>query len=176
MSVLVPADAARYEQADKVMKLYIQNYNANQIAKKLGVNRRAVEEHIDDWRRSNLGGAHIKNRVEELLATMDEHFGSLIVELRKTLDEIDDQEPTPQLMAQRTAAVKAMAEVEGKRIDMLQKAGLLDAADLGNEIAETEEKIASVMTVIKEVSMKCPTCGPIIKERLSAIAGESMHN
>ena len=175
MSMLVPADAARYEEADKVMKFYIQNYNANQIAKKLSLPRRRVDEHIADWRASNLGGAHIKNRVEELLATMDEHFGSLIVELRKTLDVIDEHESSPQLLAQRTAAIKAMSEVEGKRIDMLQKAGLLDAADLGNEIAETEAKVAGVMDIIKEVSLKCEHCGPIIKERLSALAGESIH-
>lgn len=172
-NAIVPADTARFEQADEVMKYYGKGYKPFQIAKELGIARKVVDEHITEWKESIRGTSFIRDRVEEHLAQMDDHFDELSKQLHYTLDAIDKHTTDPQLMAQRTAAIKAIAEVTGKRIDALQKAGLLDAADLGDEIAENERKMSELLAILREVSATCPTCGPEVRRRAASIDGKS---
>lgn len=176
MNALVPAEAHRFEEANDVMELYGKGYKPFQIAKELGLKRALVDEHITEWKESVKGSTFIRDRVEELLVQLDEHFSELQKQLHWTLDSIPKSTKDHLLLAQRTGAIKALAEIATKRIDALQKAGLLDAADLGDEIAETEEKVAQVTTLLKELSNDCERCAPIIRERISQMQRESMGN
>jgi len=175
MNQIVPFDAARIEQANEVMELYGKGYKPLQIAKQLGLRRKDVDEHIEEWKDSVRGSQFIRDRVEELLVQLDEHFSELQRQLHWTLDAIPEDTRDPQLMAQRTAAVKALTEIATKRIDALQKAGLLDAADMGNEIAEAEANIDAIKQLLKEVIEKaCPADATFIRDGLSRLSKESV--
>jgi hypothetical protein len=54
---------------------------------------------------------------------------------------------------------------------MLQEVGLLDNAELANQIAETERKQDILVKILKEVTASCPKCKMDVAKRLSQITG-----
>ena len=54
---------------------------------------------------------------------------------------------------------------------MLQEVGLLDNAELANQIAETERKQDVLVKILKEVTASCPKCKMDVAKRLSQITG-----
>lgn len=169
-------EAKRFQDMDKVMKLYIEGYKVSEISKQLQMTRAEAEGHIEEWRKSAIGGQFLKDRVTELLALLDDHYSKIIKGIWETIEEIDleiqDKGATPQLLSQRLAAYKLLADMEAKRVDVLQKAGLLDAAELGDELADMEKKQADLVAILREVSSKCEVCGPEIAIRLSQASGK----
>lgn len=170
MSDLVPLDAARFEEMRDVVELYIKNENPTSIARELGISRKQVLMHIEDWRTSAVGTEVLKERVEELIATMDEHYSSLIRKYYEIIEEVDASQGGHQMMAQKANAIKGIAELEKQRIDMLQKSGLLEAADMGAEIAEMERRHEILIGILKEDL--CATCKPIVMAKLRQVTGQ----
>lgn len=170
---LLPAEQPRYEEMAQVVELYIKNENPTAIARHLGIPRKEVLNHIDEWRNGAVGQEVMKERVEELIATMDEHYSSLIRKYYEIIEEVDNyvgESVTHQLMAQKANAIKGIAELERQRIDMLQKSGLLEAADMGAEIAAMEEKHAVLIDILK--TELCDVCKPRVMQRLSQVTGQ----
>lgn len=171
---LADTDAKRFEQMNQVVELWVRNVNPTKIAKELGIRRVDVLEHIDTWKKTAVGSDRMRNRVEELLATTDEHYSDLIREARKNLDEINGQlEPGHQMLAQRTATIKVIADLEATRIDIMQKAGLLDMNEMGDQMAEIEDKQRKLMAILQEVSAQCPNCKNEVARRISQITGKA---
>ena len=54
---------------------------------------------------------------------------------------------------------------------MLHEVGLLDNAELANQIAETERKQDILVKILKEVTASCPKCKMDVAKRLSQITG-----
>jgi predicted thioesterase len=57
---------------------------------------------------------------------------------------------------------------------MLKEAGLMDDAELANQIVDSEKKIEAVKQVLREVSSTCPRCKVMVAERLSEIDGRAV--
>ena len=167
---LLPAEQPRYEEMAQVVERYIKNENPTSIARELGISRKDVLNHIDEWRNGAVGQEIMRERVEELIATMDHHYSSLIRKYYEIIEEVDAGEQTHQLMAQKANAIKGIAELERQRIDMLQKSGLLEAADMGAEIAAMEEKHAVLIDILK--NELCSVCKPRVMSRLSEVTGK----
>lgn len=177
---LMPAEQPRFEEMQQVVELYIKNVNPTSIAKQLGIRRVDVLQHVEDWKNSAVGTEVMKDRVEELVATMDEHYSMLIQKAYEVIEEVDrPEEEDPdgkrketmtrsQMLSQKMNAIKTIADLEAKRIDMLQKSGLLEAADMGDQLAEMEEQYERVMNILQE--HLCDECAPKI---LSALTQES---
>ena len=177
---LMPAEQPRFEEMQQVVELYIKNVNPTSIAKQLGIRRVDVLQHVEDWKNSAVGTEVMKDRVEELVATMDEHYSMLIQKAYEVIEEVDrPEEEDPdgkrketmtrsQMLSQKMNAIKTIADLEAKRIDMLQKSGLLEAADMGDQLAEMEEQYERVMSILRE--HLCDECAPKI---LSALTQES---
>jgi hypothetical protein len=91
----------------------------------------------------------------------------LIKEAWKTVEDADQ---AGQLNVKATA-LKLIADIEGKRIGMLQEVGLLDNAELAIQIAETEKKQEILVKILKEVTASCPKCKMDVAKRLSQITG-----
>jgi len=71
----------------------------------------------------------------------------------------------------KVGAIKLVAEIQGKQMEMLQKAGLLDNTEMGARIAEAEEKQEVLMGILRDVTSKCDKCQREVKQRLSRISG-----
>jgi len=91
----------------------------------------------------------------------------LIKEAWKTVEDADQ---SGQLNVKATS-LKLIADIEGKRIGMLQEVGLLDNAELATQLAETERKQDILVKILKEVTATCPKCKMEVAKRLSQITG-----
>jgi hypothetical protein len=168
-------DGARYQEMYDVVRLFVKNKNPTEIARELGLRRVDVIKHIDDWRTSVVHSDMMKERVDELIGVMDEHFGILIQKAYEVIEEVDrpidddskrkETMTRSQMLSQKMNAIKTIADLEGKRIDILQKSGLLEAADLGDELAAMEEQKQMLVQILSEEL--CDYCKPKVMGRIS---------
>jgi hypothetical protein len=63
-------------------------------------------------------------------------------------------------------------DIESKRIDMLQKAGLLENKELAEEMVEIERRQEVLVGILRDIASSHPEVRDIIMRRLSAIAKE----
>jgi hypothetical protein len=63
-------------------------------------------------------------------------------------------------------------DIESRRIDMLQKAGLLENKELAEEMMEIERRQEILMNILKDVASKYPEARDEIMRRLSSVSRE----
>lgn len=168
MSIMPQADDdSSASQMQAVVELYVKNVTPTTIAKQLGLKRAVVIGHIDTWKYIATNQDNMRDRVSELLVAMDEHYTLLIQKTHGIIDEVDgrqDDTGRHQYLSQKLGAIRTIADLESKRIDVLQKAGLLDAADLGDEIAQMEEQKQILIEILEDEL--CSECHPKVMKRL----------
>lgn len=168
---LLPVEQPRYEEMQKVVELYVQNVNPTKIARELGIRRVDVISHIDEWKKSASGMDVMKDRVETLLATFDEHYSLLINKAYEIVDEVDELRQSDketmtrsQMLSQKKGALDLIAKLEKDRIDILQKSGLMEIDNLGDELAAMEEQKQLILDILSEEL--CEHCRPKVMSRL----------
>lgn len=161
-----------WEEMNNVVEMYIQNVNPTKIAKELGLRRVDVLHYVDEWKKSAVGSEAMKDRVDELITSMDEHYSMLIRKAYEIIDEVDELKKSDketmtrsQMLSQKKGALDLIAKLEKDRIDILQKSGLLDAADLGDELAKMEEEKQIVLSILSDDL--CPKCKPVVMAKIS---------
>ena len=75
-------------------------------------------------------------------------------------------------LSAKTAAIKLVMDIESKRIDMLQKAGLLENKELAEEMMQIEKRQEVLMVILKDIASQYPEVRDEIMRRLSSIAKE----
>lgn len=158
----------RLAQQQQVIELYLKGENPTTIAKQLGIRRMDALAHVSEWREYARNDPEVKGRARDALAGADQHFNMLIKRSWETVEQTDmggDYKT-------KATVLKNIADMEAKRVDMLQKAGLLDDAELGDAIAATEEKLSKIKQLLKETSANCNTCRIPVSKGLAAIFQE----
>jgi hypothetical protein len=61
-------------------------------------------------------------------------------------------------------------DIESKRIDMLQKAGLLENKELAEEMLQIEKKQEVLMAILRDIASEYPQVRDEIMRRLSDVA------
>lgn len=150
---------------NKVASEYLKGLDASEISKALNIPRVKVTELLTDWRVMAANNQAIHARAKEALAGADQHFSSLI---KKAYEVIDSADQTANLTA-KTTSIKLIADIESKRLEMLQKAGLLDNQELADELLETERKQEILISILKEVTSSCESCRPKVLSKLSQV-------
>jgi hypothetical protein len=156
-----------YDRMNKVVAELLKGNSPTQIATLTGFKRAEVVELIDEWKSVVHNDSTAKERAKEAISGADKHYAMLIKEAWKTVEDADQQ---GQLNVKSTA-LKLIADIEGKRIGMLQEIGLLDNAELATQISETERKQDILVKILKEVTATCPKCKMEVAKRLSQITG-----
>ena len=156
-----------FDKMNKVVSELLKGNSATQIATITGMTRKDVLEYIDEWKSVVHNDTNVRDRAREALMGADQHYDILIKEAWKTVEDADTQ---GQLNVKATA-LKLIADIEGKRIGMLQEVGLLDNAELATQIADTERKQDILVKILKEVTATCPKCKMEVAKRLSQITG-----
>lgn len=150
----------RLAQQQRVIELYLKGENASAIAKQLEIRRVDALSHIEEWKQYARNDAEVKGRAKDALAGADQHYNMLIKRSWETVEQTDLAGD----FKTKATILKNISDMEAKRVDMLQKAGLLDDAELGDAIAETEEKLQKIRDLLKETSAKCDRCrGPVAR-------------
>jgi hypothetical protein len=156
-----------YDRMNKVVEELLKGNNPTQIAAVTGFKRAEVIEYIDEWKQVVRSDSGARERAKEAISGADQHYAMLIKEAWKTVEDADQ---AGQLNIKATA-LKLIADIEGKRIGMLQEVGLLDNAELATQLAETERKQDILVKILKEVTATCPKCKLEVAKRLSQITG-----
>jgi hypothetical protein len=82
---------------------------------------------------------------------------------------MDDATTTANLGA-KNASIKLVMDIEKTRIDMLQKAGLLENQQLAEEMVEIERNQEVLKGVLRDIASEYPEVRDEIMRRLSQIA------
>lgn len=154
------------DEVNKVVEKYLQGVEPTQISKELALPRTKVVAHINEWRQLAADNAAIRARAKEALVGADTHYNKLI---SKAYEVIDDATTTANLSA-KTAAIKLVLDIEAKRIDMLQKAGLLENKELAEEMLEIERKQEILVNILRDIASEYPQIRDEIMRRLSQVA------
>jgi uncharacterized protein (DUF885 family) len=159
--------ADHYDRMNRVVEELLKGNNPTQIATLTGFKRAEVVEYIDQWKSVVHNDTAARDRAKEAISGADQHYAMLIKEAWKTVEDADQAGQ----LSVKSGALKLIADIEGKRIGMLQEIGLLDNAELATQIADTERKQDILVKILKEVTASCPKCKMEVAKRLSQITG-----
>jgi hypothetical protein len=165
MSELEPA--VHFDRMNKVVEELLKGNSASQIATLTGFSRKEVLEFIDEWKSVVHNDSSLRDRAKEAISGADQHYAMLIKEAWKTVEDADTQ---GQLNV-KAGALKLIADIETKRIGMLQSVGVLENNELASQIAEAERKQEILVKILKEVTSSCPKCKMDVAKRLSQVTG-----
>jgi len=156
------------DQVNTVVEEYLKGNDPTKISKELSIPRVRVVELINEWKVMASANDAIRARAKEALAAADAHYGKLI---SKSYEVIDEASMTNNLSA-KTQGIKLVMDIESKRIDMLQKAGLLENKELAEEMLEIEKRQEVLVGILRDVASSHPEVRDLIMQRLSQIAKE----
>ena len=156
-----------FDRMNKVVEELLKGSNPTQISSLTGFKRSEVVEYIDEWKSVVRNDSTSRDRAKEAVSGADQHYAMLIKEAWKTVDDADQQ---GQLNVKATA-LKLIADIETKRIAMLQQIGLLDNQEIADQIAETERKQEVLISILRDVAKDYPDIRREIMKRLSQITG-----
>jgi hypothetical protein len=157
------------DEVNQVVSEYLKGNDPTIISKELSIPRQKVVALINEWKVMASANDAIRARAKEALAAADTHYSKLI---SKSYEVIDEASMTNNLSA-KTQAIKLVMDIESKRIDMLQKAGLLENKELAEEMVEIERRQEVLMGILRDIASEYPQIRDEIMRRLSAIAKES---
>jgi uncharacterized protein (DUF885 family) len=159
--------SSHFDRMNKVVEELLKGNNATAIATITGFPRKDVVELIGEWKSVVHNDQGAKDRAKEAISGADQHYAMLIKEAWKTVEDADQSGQ----LGIKSGALKLIADIETKRIAMLQQVGLLDNAEMADIIAETERKQEILVRILKEVTSSCPKCKMDVARRLSQITG-----
>jgi len=156
------------DQVNKVVEEYLKGNDPTKISKELEIPRTQVVALINEWKVMASANDAIRARAKEALAAADAHYGKLI---SKSYEVMDEASLSNNLSA-KTQAIKLVMDIESKRIDMLQKAGLLENKELAEEMIEIERRQEVLVNILRDIASEHPEIRDLIMQRLSSIAKE----
>ena len=154
------------DQVNDVVSEYLKGNDPTVISKELDIPRTRVVSLINEWKTMASDNAAIRARAKEALVGADTHYSKLIT---KAYEVIDEASLLNNLSA-KTQGIKLVMDIESKRIDMLQKAGLLENKELAEEMIDIERKQEVLVGILRDIASEHPEVRDIIMQRLSSIA------
>ena len=154
------------DEVNRVASEYVKGSTEIQISKSLDIPRTRVVRLLDEWRGMIANNDAIRARAREALATADQHYNRLIQKAYEVIDSAESQGD----LGEKRQSLKLILEIENKRIEMLQKAGLLENKEIAEELMESERKMEVLVKILREVSGQCEHCKVEVTKRLADVA------
>lgn len=155
------------EEVNAVATEYIKGLNETEISRELDIPKARVSSLLREWKTMASNSEAVRGRAREALAAADQHYGKLIKQAYEVIDDAN----LNGAQNQKLAAIKLVLDIENKRIEMLQKAGLLENKELAEQLLETERKQELIMGILKDIAAKYPTIKNEILQRLAEVSG-----
>ena len=156
------------DEVNRVVTEYLKGQDPTRISKDLDMPRTRVVALINEWKVMASANDAIRARAKEALAGADTHYSKLIT---KAYEVIDESSMTNNLSA-KTQAIKLVMDIEKSRIEMLQKAGLLENKELAEEMVQIERRQEVLVEILREIASTHPEVRDLIMHKLSQIAKE----
>ena len=178
-------DLERYEPEDRlalandIIVDYAKSNKIADIARRYNLKQADVRTVIKEYRESLKGNREVSERGMELAHSLDLHFGELVRETQGTLKEIDDAldeasvKEKASLLGQRLSAIKLISDIESRRVDVMQKAGLLQDDAIVTQMEEQEEQMQQVLQIVKRVTERYPELAKEIALEIATLTGEA---
>ena len=155
------------ELKNRVITLTAEGKKPSEISKLTGLTLREQREINEEFRRLARSSEYINTRSKEIIAYGDVHYNSIIERMNEVYEQAELNGDT-KLQAE---ILGKMAAVESKRIEFLQKAGIINDKGIGEEVARVEARQEQLINILKEVKDKYPEASQYIRERLLEITG-----
>ena len=156
------------DEVNRVVEEYLKGNDPTRISKTLDLPRTRVVAHLNEWKAMASANDAIRARAKDALVSADAHYTKLI---QQAYEVIEDATTTANLPA-KTTAIKLVMDIEARRIDMLQKAGLLENKELAEEMIEIEKRQEVLVGILRDIASTHPEVRDLIMQRLSTIAKE----
>lgn len=158
-----------YEEMHTVVEALLKGEtNPTALARQLGMTRVKVMDYVDAWKDIAKNDSDIKDRAKESLTNMDRHYDLIIKEMWGVVEDNSVDLRT------KASTLKQIADVESKRQETLQKAGLYDDAGVAEELVDTQIKAQAIKELLRDVATKYPNTKTDILEGLSRIFNENI--
>lgn len=152
------------DQVNLVVGEYLKGSDPTKISKELSIPRQKVVSYLNEWKAMAADNAAIRARAKEALVVADTHYSKLIEKAYEVIDEAS----TIADLRSKSSAIKLVMDLESRRIDMLQKAGLLENKELAEEMVEIENRQEILISILKEIAAEHPEIRDKIMGRLSS--------
>lgn len=167
MSDIAVYESDRFSQMEQVATLRMEGLTDTAIGKQLGLQRKVVIELFDEWKEMVNNDSLARDAARDHLNQMVKHYDRIIKRYYDLLADLQNESFNHQVGGQINSALKQIADLEAKRVDLLQKAGLLDAHDLGDELAEREERETLLINILR--NELCGDCRATVARKLQEV-------
>jgi hypothetical protein len=154
---------------ENVQRMWLQGHKTErdytQISKELNLSRAYVKELVTEFKEIYSSDRYLRERTKEIVGEFDQTYDNLKAELYRAANDAENESDTKT----RVTALKSIGDLEAKRVDTLQKSGLLANMDMAEQIAENEAKQAALIQIIKDVTAKYPELKSEIARRISQL-------
>lgn len=163
-------DSNAGQQILDVAELAAKGWKPMAISKELGIPYAAVKKNIEHWEELLRNDLESRDAARDYLNRMVDSYDDLLRKSHENLDNLKKENFNEKISAQINATLKNIADFEAKRVDALQKAGLLDAHDLGDELAEREQREAQLIEILR--NDLCANCKQVVAVKLQALTNQ----
>jgi len=170
LSELAIVDSEAFKFIEDVAELHLKNKSPYQIARELGCKVVDARAAIAQWQEIVRSDMDSRDAARDHLNDMVQRYELLMAEARSNLDNLNDLSFDEKVSAQINATLKNIAEFDKTRVDLLQKAGILDNNDLGDELAEREEREQIIISILQ--NDLCPDCKQVVRDKLTVLTGQ----
>ena len=159
-----------FAEMEKVAKQMLKGHTEYKVARDLGMKVVEVRALWSAYKERLDNDSMATDAAREHLNLMVKQFDDLLVELNDNLANLKTLAYDEKISAQIVSTTRTIGDLQAKRVDLLQKAGLLDAHDLGDELAERERQEEVIVDILR--NELCPDCQAKIANKLQKVTGE----
>lgn len=170
MSELSVYEGDAFKQVEKVANHMLKGHSEFKTARDLGMKVVEVKALWNQYKELLERDTFARDAARDYLNLMVVQYDELIVGLHANLKDLDTLEYDVQTSNQRVSTARAIADMQAKRVDAMQKAGLLDQGDLGDELAEREKQEAALVDILR--NDLCENCTAVVAHKLQKITGK----
>ena len=169
MSLPAVIDMDAFENLEKVADLVFQGKSEYQIARALHIKVVEARSYMKQFQEIVNNDAESRDAARDHLNMMIQRYERLIERSNRNLEDLALLEYDEKVSAQINSTLKNIADFDKTRVDLLQKAGLLDANELGDELAEREEREALIISILQ--NDLCEDCKIVVRDKLTQATG-----
>lgn len=158
-----------FKDMEEVARLMMRGLSEYQVARRTEFKVVEVKALWAQYKERLANDPLAGDAARDHLNLMVRQYDELIAKLHDNLGDLEDLEYGVNTSAQINATTKNIGDLQAKRVDLLQKAGLLDAHDLGDELAEREEREAKIIKILQHDL--CKPCQVHVRDKITELTG-----
>ena len=167
MSELSVVAGDPFKEMERVASHMLKGHSEFKTARDLGLKVVEVKSLWSAYKERLENDSFSRDAARDHLNLMIVQYDELLVGLHSNLKDLDSLDYDEKISAQRVATARTIADLQAKRVDLLQKAGLLDHSELGDELAEQERQRDVLVDILQ--NDLCDECRAVVAVKLQKV-------